>query len=968
MRRPGTLLLLLLAAQLHAATEYPPRLKWQTITTEHFHVHFHQGEEALASRAAGYAEDAHKQLVPLLDWTPRGRTHLVLSDHVDVSNGSATPFPNNRMEVYVTSPGADPTSSINYHDDWLKLVILHEYTHILHLDQARGVSKSIRTVFGRMPLLGFPQEFSPLWMIEGLATLAESETTGAGRLKGTYLNMVLRTAAVENRFGSESEASGLGPYWPSGSSRYLYGAKFLSWLSRTHGADKLTQYLGDYSSNLIPFRVNASAKAVYGKSMKSLWQEWSAVQQQSYKVERDRLALDGLSERKRLTTFGYETTHPLLSPDGTRIAYSHRGPYERPTLRIRDVASGRDTRVRTVNTNSTVSWSADGKFIAYSDLEFTGTFSLLSDLYIWDVERNDTRRVTSASRLKDPAFTPDGKTLIAVANSLGRNRLVEVDVASGAVRELATPDNDRQFGEPVVSHDGRLIAVAEWMNGSTHVVTFDRTGRRVANVTERHTAATNASPRFSPDDREIWFSSDVTGVTNLYSVLAGGGEIRRLTNVYGGAFYPTSSDGRRFFYSDYSSEGFDLAVVDKGRDYPTVARVVPTTVMGSNRVASNIPNALIEPAAPVQPKPYSPWRSLLPRWWVPVIESTRVNGENRAEIGFTTSGADALFRHVYDLTITNRSYGVLYSYDRLYPTLTFVAARYDDDVARFVNGDSTTTYTESTNHFLAQASVPWRKVGWQMEATAGVIRDSITSNSSDVISQDDLDRTGIFTGTLQGVRVGAFFNNAKQFPFSISAERGVTASVQYEHLSRAFGSDRSLQQLRGDVRGYLTIPYNRTPLGRHVVALRGAGGDNSGDFILQRELRVGGLGYGERATLDSRSFPVRGYESGTLRGERAAITSLEYRFPLYEIERGPTTLPVFFSRIHGDVFVDGGRIWQQRAERSEFDTIASMGGELSTDFILGNFVPVRLRAGLAYLLLDPGKGDVQPYITLGGSF
>src|SRR5215210_3593844 len=95
------ILLLLISSRVNAATEYPPQYRWRTITTDHFYIHFHQGEEELAQRAAGYAERAHERLVPLLGWSPRGRTNLILTDHVDVANGSAIPFPDKRIEVFV---------------------------------------------------------------------------------------------------------------------------------------------------------------------------------------------------------------------------------------------------------------------------------------------------------------------------------------------------------------------------------------------------------------------------------------------------------------------------------------------------------------------------------------------------------------------------------------------------------------------------------------------------------------------------------------------------------------------------------------------------------------------------------------------------------------------------------------------------------------------------------------------------
>ena len=136
----------LIAPSLFAANEYPPSFRWRTITTEHFLIHYHQGEEELARRAAMYAEGAHARVTPMIGWRPSERTHIILADHVDASNGSATPFPNNRIDIYVTAPGADPSSPIGDYDSWLNLVITHEYVHILHLDQALGFSRAMRAV------------------------------------------------------------------------------------------------------------------------------------------------------------------------------------------------------------------------------------------------------------------------------------------------------------------------------------------------------------------------------------------------------------------------------------------------------------------------------------------------------------------------------------------------------------------------------------------------------------------------------------------------------------------------------------------------------------------------------------------------------------------------------------------------------------------------------------------------------
>ncbi len=935
------------APMLQAASEYPPNYKWRTLTTEHFFIHFHQNEEALAARAAAAAERAHSTVSPMLHWTPRERTHLILTDHVDITNGSATPFPQNRIEVYISAPGGDPSSPLAYYDDWLELVITHEYTHILHLDQARGIPRALRTVFGRNPV-AFPNEWSPLWMTEGIATFVESEATNAGRVKGTFLDMVLRSAAVEGRWPRENEASGFTPFWPGGSTRYFFGSKFLTWVARKYGTDALARYFNEYSGRLIPYLHNRTAQHVFGASISELWTQWTREQESAARAQLERMRAEGLTPATRLTTLGYETKYPLLSPDGARIAYSHRGPFERPTVRVIDVATGRDVATHAVNTTSSLSWSPDGTAIAYADLEYHRAYSILSDLYIWRIGERRERRLTRGARLKHPAFTLDGRALIAVENRAGRNRLVEVDAASGAMRTLVEPDDDTQFSDVQVSGD--RIAVAEWKQGRIDVVTYRRDGTRIANLTASLPRATNAAPRFTRDGATILFTSDVSGIANIYAVPADGGALTRLTNVFGGAFYPTSLNGRTIYFADYHANGFDIARAEVSATPFAPPATTTAQAVDVNRIAT-------DPLADSVSTPYSAWRSAAPRWWAPIF------GEGL--LGATTAGGDVLGFHQYTATITNDAQSLVYTYDRLYPTFTLAAIHYDRDAVIFRTNAGLRTYTEENKRLFVQASVPWRRFERQVVGYVGAVRDDISGNPPEGVTEADLNRVGAFRGILQGPRAGIIFNNARAFGFSVSRENGVTARIDYENLSRAFGSDVSLQQVRTDLRGYLTLPYRRSPLGRHVLAARLAGGQTSGAFVLQRELRVGGTGQGELLGIESRNFPVRGYDASTLRGRRAAIASLEYRLPIRELDWGPSTWPVFFHRIVGDVFVDAGKAWQRNGATR---TIASTGAELSLDLVLNYFAPLRYRAGVAYLLRDPGKGEVQPYMTLETSF
>ena len=105
-----------------------PELEWQTIETDHFVIHFHQGTERSAREAAEVAEYVYQPIVDLYDFIPKTKTDIVIQDVDDYSNGAAFFF-ENRIEIWARPLDYDLRGSHR----WIQGVISHEFTHIVQL-------------------------------------------------------------------------------------------------------------------------------------------------------------------------------------------------------------------------------------------------------------------------------------------------------------------------------------------------------------------------------------------------------------------------------------------------------------------------------------------------------------------------------------------------------------------------------------------------------------------------------------------------------------------------------------------------------------------------------------------------------------------------------------------------------------------------------------------------------------------
>jgi Tol biopolymer transport system component len=934
-RRPSGLLvtafLLVAGAAAARAASFPPDLHFRSVSTPRVTIHFHQGLETLARRAATLATEILERHEARYG-VHAGRVNIVLADVEDDPNGFATPLPYPLVNLRAVAP--DGSEDFGNYDDWLRLLLTHELTHIVHLEEAHGLVRAGRKVLGRAPFL-FPNAATPTWMVEGLATYEETQGTAFGRGRNPDVRMVLRMAALEGDFLTEDLAVAGLERWPGGQAAYLFGQAFLSDLSERAGPSVLPDLARVHSGRIIPFLDEFTARKVTGSTFHALWMQWRANEQAAFALEAEGIRSRGLTASRALTARGVRQAGPRFSPDGHWVAYTDRNLTRFRTIRLVAREGGAEHEVVRRNGGTFLAWTPDGHALVYDEPESFRLFRVTSDLRVFDLLTRKARWITRGLRARDPDVSTDGRTVVFVRQGAERSDLALAFLDGGDVRDLTHSDTGVQWSAPHWSPSGdRLVASRLLPGGMLDIVIVDPASGTVTPLT--HDRARDLEPAWTPDGRSIVFRSDRDGVSNLYALRVEDGEITRLTNVLGGAFTPDiSPDGREVAFASYSARGYDIHVMplDAAPRSPVPAFVDP------------YPAAAAEPAASTaEDRPYRPARLILPRFWTPYFDHT----SRETRFGLVSAGTDALFRHAWagDLrygTSTERVGGRLfYQYDRWRPTLSLSA---EDESAPASRG-----FTRS-REALARVTVPLVRT-LRATQTASLAYRRRRETLEETATPDQLD--------LGGIEAAWALSTALQFPYSISPVEGYRLRLAVVKEAPALGSEVSLGKVIADARLYSRVFRDDDALALHFGA-----GLTVGRPDFERSFTVGGFPDG--ALLDvvgTNPAVLRGYADNAFVGRRFVDANVEYRFPLGHPQRGYRLLPLFVRHLHGTVFADVGHAWSGAFEWRDLKPAA--GGALGSDLVIGHGLPLTFTLGLARGFAE--KGETRAYFLTGLAF
>ncbi len=949
---------LLLAALLWAspALAGDASLRWRSVDTPHFQLHYPQGLEAVAWRAARLCEEAWELLTPVMQHRPAGRIQVVLQDFGDSANGSATVVPYAKIALLAAPPSLD--GNLGDYDDWLRLLVFHEFTHILQLDPISGVPSAINAVLGRVMA---PNHNMPSFVLEGGAVWAESATSGRGRIRSASFRGSLRAQALADRLYDIDAVVHAPERHPSANVWYMYGGHFMHWIAERRGPGTFGRAHAALGDEMIPFNVNDAFREASGQPLTHLYAAWIADLRAKSRAELAALEREGLTQYMPITQIGGAPRNPRFLPSGDLLSlegghkegglYS-RGPRsvptEDPTLHLDTEGLGRFD-------------VCPGGAIVFDRSERVGGAYTFHDLHLFDPHSRKTRRLTQSARVREPGCSPDGRWAAAVQLLEGRTRLVRVDLADGRITTLHDPGGLDQVGHPAVDAAGRVVFSLVSAHLGRDLVRLDPDGR-LSRLTRD--AAVELHPSFDASHQWLVYASDRSGTFDIYAQRWPEGRPQRVTRVLTGATDPVLRDGRLVFAA-INSEGQDLAWI------PFEPEALLPMPVSAEEVGGPLPLRPAVEDAPLHNRAYAPLETLWPVAWSPAFSVSNAQ-ESAASLGVDVEAGDAAGQHLligsFGTAPEDEALNLSVSYGlRVFvPAFSVSLAHRTGTSDGAFHGNLRQPFRERVTAGSLATALPFTAAGHRATVSLryGLSRSTPAENPDPV--HDPLDEATFIPGPSTGASasLGMRYGNSKSWQYSISEEAGRSVGLSFRMRHPKLGGEFETAEIFWDYSEYLGLWFH------HVLAFRATGAFGRGDsrrlfYSLgapqERNLLVD--------TLDATFFgstQLRGYPGGTVGGDRYVLLTAEYRLPVARVFRGFSMVPVFLRRLTLSLFTDWGQAAEEPLGPWPEDFRKSAGAELATEYTLGWRLLATARLGYAHGIDDDGEG--QLYFFLGSAF
>ena len=505
-------------------------LKWNTITTKNFRIHYHDGIEQIAKEGASISEQVLPILLSQLNLNEIPTIDIIFTTEDEIMNGFAGP-------TYQTFIWVDQNDAAIWLEDekWLFQVVSHELQHIVFFH-------SVKT--------WLPEPWSyllsdtPGWMVEGLAEYA-TERWRPYRAEIRHKYHVLR-----------NEMDTMDPHH-DGFSKLLY------WSNR-FGDSTIVNTLSERNTFGL-FNFNASFKNNVGITVDQFNEDWRRhMNTYYYGYRAQKEAIEEIGEVvtlpiKKLIGFNYasdSTKMAIIGVDNEKQRDMSLYVFNRDTLAEKEIRNNRleskknekEDKSKFLNlffkdnkNNNTKSskekpvivwdkqevdygnfhpylqWSPKNDMIVYAKYHYGENQSLIYDIKLYDLNTKSSNWLTQSKRATYPSWSPDGTKIVYVAHYNSIANLYTMNVDGSDKEQITSYTYDTQILNPHYSPDGDHI-VFSMADKDANLDIYIKNLQN--NTIERITTnpAADYGPVWHPDGKYISYTSHSGSTPNIHTI------------------------------------------------------------------------------------------------------------------------------------------------------------------------------------------------------------------------------------------------------------------------------------------------------------------------------------------------------------------------------------------------------------------------------------------------------------------
>ena len=270
-------------------------------------------------------------------------------------------------------------------------------------------------------------------------------------------------------------------------------------------------------------------------------------------------------ERVRQLTFSPSTDFSTSwHPDSSRLAFVAHPPGNWPIWIINRDGSKLRRFLGNRARHSSPTWSPDGRTMLFS----ANRTSNLAHLWLLDLEQQTFEELTHDPNSKDllGAWSPNGEQIAYLAFAFGKPAkciLTILDLQRKQTRVVT--DDTVVFSTPAWSPDGREIAFTSTRSGNEEIWAIDPEGKGLRQLT--HHPGVDEHPTWNPDGSAIAFASDQSGYHEIWVMDRFGRSLQQLTHHRVHNSHPTwSPDGTTIAYVSNRAGNDDIWILELESD------------------------------------------------------------------------------------------------------------------------------------------------------------------------------------------------------------------------------------------------------------------------------------------------------------------------------------------------------------------------------------------------------------------